>query len=158
MRIECCRALGKRAEAASVASLATALRGDKNADVKLAAAKRWAKSIRPKRCRRSAIALDDRDPAMQYVGVQSLKSITGKDYGPDVQAWRQVAAGGTPPARSSAIDRGTHSRSIAVQIARQFAGTGGSIARPPFILGGLPTLRWLAKVYRGILLLARTSG
>ena len=38
-------------------------------------------------------AIDDRDPAMQYVAVQSMKNATGKDYGPDVQAWRQVAAG-----------------------------------------------------------------
>jgi hypothetical protein len=30
-----------------------------------------------------------------------MKSITGKDYGPDVQAWRQVAAGGTLPAESA---------------------------------------------------------
>jgi hypothetical protein len=34
---------------------------------------------------------------MQYVGVQSMKSLTGKDYGGDVAAWRQVAAGGNPP-------------------------------------------------------------
>jgi hypothetical protein len=34
---------------------------------------------------------------MQFVGVQSMKSITGKDYGGDVAAWRQVAAGQTPP-------------------------------------------------------------
>jgi hypothetical protein len=32
------------------------------------------------------------------VGVQSMKSITGKDYGPDVGAWRQVATGQNPPA------------------------------------------------------------
>ena len=34
---------------------------------------------------------------MQFVGVQSMKSITGKDYGGDVDAWRQVAAGAAPP-------------------------------------------------------------
>ena len=26
-----------------------------------------------------------------------MKSVTGKDYGGDVQAWRQLAAGGNPP-------------------------------------------------------------
>ena len=51
------------------------------------------------------VALDDRDPAMQFVGVQSMKSITGKDYGGDVAVWRQVAAGQSvpePPAPSIA--------------------------------------------------------
>jgi hypothetical protein len=98
VRIACCRALGHRAEPASVASLTIALQGDKNVDVKLAAAEALGKIKSPESIKALAVALDDRDPAMQYVGVQSLKSITGKDYGPDVQAWRQVAAGGTPPA------------------------------------------------------------
>jgi hypothetical protein len=43
------------------------------------------------------VALDDRDPAMQYVGVQSMKALTGKDYGGDVAAWRELAGGGSPP-------------------------------------------------------------
>ena len=98
VRIECCQALGKRGDAASVTSLANALRGDKNADVKMAAAKALGKIKSPEAIKALAVALDDRDPAMQYVGVQSLKSITGKDYGPDVQTWRQVAAGGALPA------------------------------------------------------------
>jgi len=42
------------------------------------------------------VALDARDPALQYVGVQSLKTITGLEYGGDVAKWRQVATGGTP--------------------------------------------------------------
>ena len=62
------------------------------------AAKALGKIKSPEAMKALAVALDDRDPAMQYVGVQSLKSITGKDYGPDVQAWRQVAAGGALPA------------------------------------------------------------
>jgi HEAT repeat protein len=98
VRVECCQVLGRRAEPASVASLASALNGDKNADVKMAAAKALGKIKSPEAIKALAVALDDRDPAMQYVGVESLKSITGKDYGPDVQTWRQVAAGGTPPA------------------------------------------------------------
>jgi HEAT repeat protein len=97
VRIECCRALGERANPRSVNGLADALRADVNADVKMAAAEALGKIKSPEAMKALAVALDDRDPAMQYVGVQSLKSITGKDYGPDVQAWRQVAAG-SPPA------------------------------------------------------------
>lgn len=98
VRIACCRALGRRAEAISVAGLANAMRIEKDVDVKLAAAEALGKIKSPESIQALVIALDDRDPAMQYVGVQSLKAITGRDYGPDVQAWRQVATGGTPPA------------------------------------------------------------
>lgn len=98
VRVACCRALGKKANPASVASLGGALRADKDADVKMAAAEALGKIKSPEAVKALAVALDDRDPAMQYVGVEALKSITGKDYGPDVQAWRQVAAGGPPPA------------------------------------------------------------
>jgi HEAT repeat protein len=101
VRIECCQVLGRRAEPATVASLAAALNGDKDEDVKMAAAKALGKIKSPEAMKALAAALDDRDPAMQYVGVQSMKSITGKDYGPDVQAWRQVAAGGALPAESA---------------------------------------------------------
>jgi hypothetical protein len=97
VRIECCRALGRRAEAVSVNSLGNALRSDKSKDVKMAAADALGKIKSPEAIKALGMALDDRDPAMQFAGVQAMKSATGKDYGPDVQAWRQVAAG-TPPA------------------------------------------------------------
>ncbi len=104
VRVACCQALGKRAVAGvsdpghnSVPALANALRTDENIDVRLAAAEALGKIKSPEAIQSLAVALDDRDPALQYVGVQSMKSITGQDYGPDVEAWRQVAAGGTPP-------------------------------------------------------------
>jgi hypothetical protein len=97
VRVACCRALGKRAEAVSVACLGNALRSDKDIDVRLAATAALGKIKSPEATKALAAALDDRDPALQYAGVQSLKAITGRDYGPDVQAWRQVAAGGNPP-------------------------------------------------------------
>lgn len=97
VRVACCRALGRRAETVSVAKLANALRTDQDIDVRLAAAEALGKIKSPESVQALAAALDDRDPAMQFVGVQSMKSITGQDYGPDVEAWRQVAAGGAPP-------------------------------------------------------------
>jgi HEAT repeat protein len=101
VRIACCQVLGKRADAAGVPKLAQALRGDKDNDVRLAAAQALGHIKTADSKAALAVALEDRDPAMQYAGVQSMKSITGKDYGPDVQAWRQVAAGGTPPEATS---------------------------------------------------------
>lgn len=97
VRIACCRGLGQRAEASSVSHLAQALRGDRDFDVRLAAAAALGQIKTPEAIQSLVVALDDRDPAMQYVGVQSMKSLTGKDYGGDVAAWRQVAAGGNPP-------------------------------------------------------------
>lgn len=97
VRIACCRALGARAEARSVQGLAGVLRDDEEKDVRLAATEALGKIKDPGAMAAIAVALDDRDPALQFVGVQSMKSLTGKDYGGDVAAWRQVAAGKSPP-------------------------------------------------------------
>jgi HEAT repeat protein len=97
VRTACCKALGERAETVSINRLAATLRADEDVDVRLAAADALGKIKSPESMQALAVALDDRDPAMQYAGVQSMKAISGKDYGPDVQAWRQVAAGGSPP-------------------------------------------------------------
>lgn len=103
VRQTCCRALGRRAEAVSVTSLSNALHSDKDIDVRLAATEALGKINTPEAIKALAVALDDRDPALQYAGVQSLKAITGRDYGPDVQAWKQVAAGQSPPAYTPSI-------------------------------------------------------
>jgi hypothetical protein len=104
VRIACCQALGRRAAAGvpaadnnSLSVLANALRNEKDIDVRLAAAEALGKFKSQEAVRALVAALDDRDPALQYVGVQSMKTITGQDYGPDVQAWRAVATGGAPP-------------------------------------------------------------
>jgi len=97
--------LAYRAEVETVPSLANALRTDTDMDVRLAAANALGAIKSPEAIQALTVALDDRDPAMQFAGVQSMKSITGKDYGPNVETWRQVAAGQTvpePPAPSIA--------------------------------------------------------
>jgi hypothetical protein len=97
VRIACCKELGQRGDAASVAKLGTVLRGDTDMDVRLAAAKALGKFKTPESLKALVAAIDDRDPALQFVGVQSMKSASGKDYGPNVEAWRQVANGGSVP-------------------------------------------------------------
>jgi HEAT repeat protein len=97
VRIASCESLGARAETRSVSSLAVILRDDEDKDVRLAAAAALGNIKDPTAVAALTMALDDRDPALQFVGVQSMKSITGKDYGGDVAAWRQVAAGQSPP-------------------------------------------------------------
>jgi HEAT repeat protein len=107
VRVACCRALGKRAEPISINALSGALKQDKDIDVRMAAAEALGKINSPDSKKALAVALDDRDPALQYAGVQSLKAMTGRDYGPDVQAWRQVATGENvpPPAAPSVAQR-----------------------------------------------------
>jgi HEAT repeat protein len=107
VRVACCQSFGKRADEHSVPLLANTLRTDKQIDVRLAAAEALGKIKSPSSVSALAVALDDHDPAMQFAGMQSMKAVTGKDYGGDVQAWRQVAAGGTPapPAAPSIASR-----------------------------------------------------
>jgi hypothetical protein len=97
VRVSCCKAIGKRADAAAVPTLAATIHSDKDVDVRLAATDALGKIKSPESIKALGAALDDRDPAMQYVAVQAMKQATGKDYGPDVQAYRQVAAGGALP-------------------------------------------------------------
>jgi len=103
VRVACCQALAERAEPATVPNLAKTLREDHDMDVRLAAAEALGKIDSPESMAALVVALDDRDPAMQYVGVQSMKSLTGKDYGGDVAVWRQIATGGPPPERTPSI-------------------------------------------------------
>ncbi len=102
VRVACCQALGERAETHSVPSLSQALRDDKKIDVRLAAAEALGSIDSPESMAALVTALDDRDPALQYVGVQSMKSISGQDYGGDVAKWRQVATGDAIPAAPEA--------------------------------------------------------
>lgn len=98
VRVACCQLLGNRGEVSSVPHLAAVLRSESEVDVRLAATSALGKIKSPESMQALAVALEDRDPAMQYVGVESMKSVTGKDYGPNVEAWRQVATGsGAPP-------------------------------------------------------------
>jgi HEAT repeat protein len=101
VRVASCHALGRRGDAMSVAPLANSLRNDEDIDVRLAAADALGKTNSREAIQALIVALDDRDPALQYAGVQSMKAIIGEDYGTDVQAWRQVATGGTPPPREA---------------------------------------------------------
>jgi hypothetical protein len=53
-----------------------------------------------------AAALEEGDPAMQFRAVQSLRSVSGRDFGNDANAWREFANGGNPqPAPSSLVQR-----------------------------------------------------
>jgi len=99
VRITCCDAWAKHGGPLAVPQLSEATRKDASIDVRLAAVR--ALGVLGKQDKDAAMsalasALDDSDPAIQYRAMQSMRLITGKDYGNDVTAWREFAKGGTP--------------------------------------------------------------
>ncbi len=96
VRLTCCGALGERADPSVISALGIALETDKELDVKLAAVDALGKIKSPQSVAALAKAVNHRDPALQYAGVQALKSVSGQDLGNDVTAWRQYAAGEQP--------------------------------------------------------------
>jgi HEAT repeat protein len=106
VRMTCCRLLGKRADPSSIAALSRVVAADTDADVRIAATTALGGIHGPGSVQGIAAALRDRDPAMQYAGVEAMKNASGQDLGNDVAAWRQyadsVAPGGAQPAASIA--------------------------------------------------------
>ena len=96
VRLACCRKLAGRSELAVVNSLRQVIEQDEDLDVRLAAVEALGKIPSTESVGALAIALKDRDPAMQYAGVQSLKAISGQNLGNDVKAWIAYAEGSQP--------------------------------------------------------------
>jgi HEAT repeat protein len=89
VRVAACRAWGRRGGPDSVAALSQILNSDTDMDVRLAAARGLGETGDAAAVAALANALDDDDPAMQYSAVQSLRSVTGRDLGNDVDQWKQ---------------------------------------------------------------------
>lgn len=92
VRIACCRMLGRRADPATVGPLSRVVGADAEADVRMAAVDALGQIKSPDSVRGIAAALQDRDPALQFAGVEAMKRVSDADLGNDVQAWRQYAA------------------------------------------------------------------
>jgi HEAT repeat protein len=96
VRVVACEAWGKRGDAQAVTLLAETLRSDVDTDVRLAAAKALGETNRREAVPALGEALSDSDPAMQYRAVLSLRKVTGKDLGNDVDRWRKYVKGELP--------------------------------------------------------------
>ncbi|MBN2476742.1 MAG: HEAT repeat domain-containing protein [Pirellulales bacterium] len=104
VRMTACEAWGKRDGPQSAALLGRTLGGDVDIDVRLAAARALGRSKDPSAVAALGEVLGDEDPAMQVRAMKSLRQITGKDLGNDVNRWQQYVGGETPePARSLSI-------------------------------------------------------
>jgi HEAT repeat protein len=91
VRLAACESWGKRDTAEAATVLAGVLNGDVDHDVRLAAARNMAPLHQRAAITALAGALEDKDPAMQYRAVVSLRQVTGQDLGNDVNKWREYA-------------------------------------------------------------------
>lgn len=92
-----CRVLGERKQTSALPILASAVREDASLDVRLTAAKALGQIPDPAAAQALRPALDDNDPALQIVAMESLAALTGKPYRQSVSAWREYLDGGSPP-------------------------------------------------------------
>jgi HEAT repeat protein len=80
--------------------LAEALTSDTIMDVRLAAARSLAKVKNdPRAVGALGIALKDADPALQFRAVASLKEVSNKDFGNDIEKWQQYVDSVAPSAQ-----------------------------------------------------------
>jgi HEAT repeat protein len=98
-----CDLLGKRGDAESTKLLCGVLSGDIDKDVRMAAARALSTSRDPEAIAALGRALEDTDPAMQHRAMASLREVTGKDLGNDVDRWRTYVKNGSPTPGSPSV-------------------------------------------------------
>lgn len=99
VRMTACDVCGRRGKEA-IPLLASCMETDAEIDVRLRAVRALGETGDNAAIAALAIALEDPDPAVQYRAVESLREVTGRDLGNDVNAWRAWAA--DPAAADSA--------------------------------------------------------
>lgn len=98
VRVVACEALGERGDDGARQTLASVLGSDTDIDVRLAATRELGRFKNDREAMQALrLALDENNPALQYRAVDSLKNMTGKDYGSDMIAWKEFVDGGNPP-------------------------------------------------------------
>jgi HEAT repeat protein len=96
VRNVCCRLLGRRQDAEAIKPLSRVVVADSEVEVRMSAIAALGKFKSPAAIQALAPAIKDRDPALQYAGVQAMKTASGEDLGNDVDAWRQYAESAAP--------------------------------------------------------------
>jgi HEAT repeat protein len=92
-----CDAWARHGGPQAIPKLAETMKHDSDRNVRLAAVRALAKIGGSDAITAVAPALEDPDPALQYRAVQSLREMTGKDFGDNAVAWREYIRGGSPP-------------------------------------------------------------
>ena len=89
-----CEIRGDQRNRAGLQALARILHNDSDVDVRMSAARQLRNYRDTESYRALGAALDDTDPAMQRLAVESLRVASGRDLGNDLTAWRQFAQTG----------------------------------------------------------------
>ncbi len=92
VRMAACEAWSRRGGPDAVSLLAARVDADADLDVRLKALRELGALGSDAAVPALARALEDPDPAIQYRAVGSLKQVSGRDLGDDVNAWRAWAA------------------------------------------------------------------
>ncbi|MGV3485208.1 MAG: HEAT repeat domain-containing protein [Planctomycetaceae bacterium] len=87
VRMFCCQTLGERQDPEATRMLAEAAGTATDQDVRMSAFVALGKHQGSIATDSLKIALEDRDPAIRVVAMQSLRSTTGKNYGDNPEAW-----------------------------------------------------------------------
>jgi HEAT repeat protein len=103
VRVYACTRWGTRSGPERVRILSGVLASDVDKDVRLAAARALGQSRDAAAAPALGNALEDPDPAMQYVAVTSLHNVTGKDLGNDVDRWRAYVKANYPKSADSPV-------------------------------------------------------
>ncbi|MGI9472618.1 MAG: HEAT repeat domain-containing protein [Rubripirellula sp.] len=95
VRMEACQALGSREDEEVSRLLAATIGTETNQDVKHAAMKALTAQSTPTAMDSLKLALADRNPATRDLAMESLRDVTGKDYGEDPEVWIAALNGKT---------------------------------------------------------------
>jgi hypothetical protein len=87
VRMEACKALGRRGDETSARALASVAGTETSEDVQHAALTALASHDSPVAVKALQAALHNRNPATRDLAMQSLRDVTGKNYGDDPQVW-----------------------------------------------------------------------
>ena len=96
VRRAACAAWGRRGDQEAVRLLSETLGSDTDPDVRIEAARALGRFRDPIAYQALGLALGDKDPALQYRAVESLKRSSGKDFGNNLDAWQKFAQGQDP--------------------------------------------------------------
>lgn len=98
VRQRVCEVRGKQRTREGVRALARIMETDDNVDVRLSAA-RALRNYRDQEAYAALVkGLNDKDPALQRLALESIKIASGEDLGNDIAAWEEYVATGRPPA------------------------------------------------------------
>lgn len=92
VRMEACRVWVKRGGPEAVSLLAARATADNDLDVRLRALRMLGELQDDRAIPVLAKALEDPDPAVQFRAVGALRRVSGRDFGDDVNKWREWAA------------------------------------------------------------------